>query len=348
MAIEVIMPKLGLTMTAGTVNQWLKKEREAVQKSEGLVQISTEKIVYTVESPADGILLKIVAPEGSQVPVGGLLGYVGTAEEAGEEAPAPAAAGSAAPEEEKPRAAPPAEAKPEPAPEPEFELVPYSGMRRAVGDNMIRSWLAAPKVTHQVTVDVSRALELLRRLNERLPEGEPRVSVTALLVKLVALALERHPRVNASLEGEVIKVFKQINVGVAVAVPDGLVVPVVREANRKSIFQISREVRDLSQRAREGRLTLDEMKGGTFTVTNLGPYGSVDHFTPIINPPESAILGVGRTVEMPVVVEGQIVIRPMMGLSLAFDHRVIDGAPAAEFLAELIRLLTEATEETVL
>ena len=127
------------------------------------------------------------------------------------------------------------------------------------------------------------------------------------------------------------------------ALPDGLIVPVIRNANTKRLAEVTREIVDLAKRARKNKLTMDEMGGATFTITNLGGYGSVDHFTPIINPPEVAILGVSRTTEQPAAVNGQVVIRPMMGLSLVFDHRVVDGAPAAEWLALLISLIENPT-----
>ena len=189
-----------------------------------------------------------------------------------------------------------------------------------------------------VSVDVS-AFGLLRaQINSDLKETE-KISVTDLLVKAVAKALERHPRINSTLSGESIKILKEINIGVAVALTEGLIVPVVKDANKKSIYDVSGEIRDFGKRARKNRVAVEEMTGSTFTISNVGGYGSVDWFTPIINQPESAILGVGRTVKMPVVVDDQIAIRPMMGLSLAFDHRVIDGAPAAEFLATLLKLI---------
>ncbi len=221
---------------------------------------------------------------------------------------------------------------------PVLEVIPYEGMRRAIGENMVYSWTVAPKVTLHTSVDLSGLLALRKSINEGAKERD-KVSVTDLLVKAVAKALALKPRMNVTLDGEEIKVLKDINIGVAVALPDGLVVPVIRNADQKSLYQVSRELKDLAKRARRNKLQPDELTGGTFTLTNLGVYGSVDGFTPIINQPESAILGVGRTVEKPVVVDGQIAIRPMLGLSLAFDHRVIDGAPAAEFLKVLIELI---------
>ena len=147
------------------------------------------------------------------------------------------------------------------------------------------------------------------------------------------------PQINATLDGDVIRLWEQVNVGVAMALPEGLVVPVVRDANQKGFNEIGREIATFGRRAARSQLEPDELTGGTFTVTNIGSYGSVDWFTPIINQPESAILGVGRTVQSVVAVDGVPVVRPTMGLSLSFDHRVIDGAPAASFLALVMNLL---------
>jgi pyruvate dehydrogenase E2 component (dihydrolipoamide acetyltransferase) len=237
-----------------------------------------------------------------------------------------------------PDAAVPAGAAPKPAAvgERAFTVRPYSGMRKAIGDNMARSWAIAPKVNYHVSVDVSALLALRKAINE---DGGDKITLTDLLVKIVARALKLRPRINVSLDGGEIRQYEDANIGVAVALGDGLVVPVVRQADAKTLSQISREIKDLARRAGENALALEELQGGTFTVTNIGAYQSVDWFTPIINQPESAILGIGRIVEQPAVVGGEVVARPILGLSLAFDHRVIDGAPAAEFLGLLLGLI---------
>lgn len=218
------------------------------------------------------------------------------------------------------------------------ELVDYAGMRRAIGENMAMSWTVAPTVTQQVRVEVSALQEFRAALNRGKREKD-KVSVTAVLVKAVAVALERMPRMNATLDGDQIKVWQDINIGVAMALPDGLIVPVVKSANTKGFQQIAAEIRDFGLRAKRLRLSPDDVAGGTFTITNVGGYGSVDWFTPIINQPESAILGVGRIVDDVVAFNGQPVVRPTMGLSLSFDHRVIDGAPAAQYLRILLDMI---------
>jgi pyruvate dehydrogenase E2 component (dihydrolipoamide acetyltransferase) len=166
-------------------------------------------------------------------------------------------------------------------------------------------------------------------------------SYTAILVRAVARALVEHPIINSTLEGDRIKLFEDVNVGVAVATEYGLMVPVVHNADRRSLTEIDALISALSAKAKQAKLAKEELTGGTFTVTNLGMY-EVEFFTPIINPPETAILGVGGIIEKPRVIDGKIGVKPMMMLSLSYDHRVVDGAPAAEFL----RKVKEKVEKT--
>ena len=161
-----------------------------------------------------------------------------------------------------------------------------------------------------------------------------------VLILAVARALKKHPRMNATFDGQTITRHVEVHMGVAVALPEGLMVPVLHHADRITLLEIAREARLLAGRARKGELTPDDMSGGTFTITNMA-HSVVDFFTPILKPGETGILGVGRVVEKPVIREGAVVARSMMGLSLTFDHRVEDGAPAAEFLKTLVEYLTE-------
>jgi pyruvate dehydrogenase E2 component (dihydrolipoamide acetyltransferase) len=160
------------------------------------------------------------------------------------------------------------------------------------------------------------------------------VSYTAILVEAVAKSLPEHSLINSRLDGNQIKVFEDVNVGLAVATENGLVVPVIRNADRKSVTEIESAIRELTERARHGKLTREDLSGGTFTVTNLGMYG-VEFFTPIINPPEAAILGAGKIMEKPAAVAGKVEVKPIMALSLSYDHRIVDGVPAAEFLLKV-------------
>jgi pyruvate dehydrogenase E2 component (dihydrolipoamide acetyltransferase) len=249
-------------------------------------------------------------------------------------------------------------------PAPTAEVVPLRGMRRTIAERMTASYRTAPHITFTVRVDMSGFEEARARLNAKAEAtGQPHVSATALIVKAVAWALKRHPWLNSTLrqgsgqalrqdsgqalhdnekEGE-IHLLPEINVGVAVAVEEGLIVPVVRQADRKGVAEIAAEVNDLTARAREGRLTLADVAGGTFTVSNLGPFG-VEQFTAIINPPQAAILAVGATQPEAVVAEGnQVIVRPVMRMTLSADHRIVDGAVAARFLVDLREALEAPT-----
>lgn len=217
--------------------------------------------------------------------------------------------------------------------------IPLTGIRKIVADNIAMSIRTAPHVTLVSEVDVTSVLAMRKQI---VPEFEKRfgvkLTVTALIIKAVALAILDNPIINASLTDDSIVIHDAVNVGVAAAIEGGLVVPVVKDADVKSLAEISAEIAELAGKARTGNLSLDEMQGGTFTVSNLGTYG-VDSFNPVINPPQSAILGVCRTVEKPVILDGQVQARSMMNLCLSFDHRVMDGAPAAQYLARVKELL---------
>lgn len=224
---------------------------------------------------------------------------------------------------------------------------PLSGLRKVVANRMAQSAFTAPHVTLSTEIDMAKAVEMRQSL---LPVIEKqtglRLTYTDILIKAAATALKRFPEVNVHFENDEVVSRDEVNVGMAVAVKDGLLVPVIKNADKKGLAAICAEAKDLSKRAREQKLLPDDLKGSTFTISNLGMY-PIDVFTPIINLPEIAILGVGRIQEKPVVIGGEIVIRPMMTASLSFDHRVIDGAPAAEFLAEIKRILENPLEMIV-
>ena len=237
-------------------------------------------------------------------------------------APAPAARAPAAP------AAPAAAGGPPPA----ARSIPMRGMRKTIAERMSQSLREAAQLTITSEADVTAAVELRERLVRQFD-----FTYGDLLLQAVARALLRHPRMNARLSGDAIAIMPQVNVGMAVALDDGLIVPVVMDADKRPLREIAAVTRELGERARAGKLRLEEVSGGTFTITNLGTFG-VDAFTPIINTGETGILGVGRIVEKPVVHRGEIARRSMMTLSLTFDHRLIDGAPAAQFLQTVIEI----------
>jgi len=366
---RVLMPRLSLTMTEGTVAQWFKKEGDAVKKGEPLVEVLSEKVTYEVEAPASGVLRKILAEKGTDVPVAGTLGLITVPGEELPEIEVVAAVPAIKTEEamamperkvlervkERIIASPAAKRlasehgidltqvmgtgpqgriieedvksfieKVKTMPQVR-EVIPLTGIRKTAAERVSLSARTAPHTTITMEVDVSNAAELREKIG---------VSYTDILVKATAKALVEHPIMNSTLENDKIKVFAEINVGVAVATEGGLIVPVIRNADRKLLTEIASTIEELVEKAKQGRLAKEELAGGTFTITNLGMYG-VDVFTPIINPPETAILGVGRVVEKPIVVDEQIVARPTMQLSLSFDHRVVDGAPAAKFLQKV-------------
>jgi pyruvate dehydrogenase E2 component (dihydrolipoamide acetyltransferase) len=207
--------------------------------------------------------------------------------------------------------------------------MPMSAMRKAIAKNMLLSVQTSPTVTFQIKADVSRLAELKAAIAE-----ETKLSYTDLLAGIVVKVLMDHPYINGRIEDDEIIFYDYVNLGVAVALEDGLVVPIVKNAQRKGIAAISAEIKEMAQKAKSGALTRDEMSGGTFTITNIGMYG-IESFTPIINPPQSAILGVNAIEQTPVVKDGEVVIRPIMKLSLTADHRIIDGAVAAQFLSDL-------------
>ena len=356
MATEVIMPKLGMTMEEGTIIRWLKKEGERVEKGKPLLEIMTDKVSMEVEAPASGVLAGIRAGPDEVVPVTEVIAYILEPGESLEEVARPPAR-KVAPAPKKRIAATPAarrlarehgvdlahikgsgpggriveedvrtfiEAIKPPIEAPRVkERIPLTGRRKTIAERMQESARQAPHIALTVEVDMSEA--------ERARGG---CSFTALIVWAAARALRRHPLVNASLQGDEIVLYDEVNVGVAVDTEEGLIVPVVKGADVKDLLQIDAEIERLAQRAREGDLSLEEVSGGTFTVSNLGMFG-VEEFHAIINPPQAAILAVGGIVERPTVVDGRVVIKPTMKMTLSADHRVIDGATAAKFLQDV-------------
>jgi pyruvate dehydrogenase E2 component (dihydrolipoamide acetyltransferase) len=400
MPTTIVLPKMGMTMTEGTLAQWLVPDGTPVEKGQPIFRMLTEKINAEVEAEASGVLRHLV-PEDTTVPAGAVVGCIlaqdeelppelaelaGRAAAPAAAAPTPAASGAlrgappareagefvrASPlarrlaeeagidlslvegtgpggrilQEDVERAIAARREAPAPAPAaPAGRTIPFKGVRRTIGQRMHESLQTMAQLTITMEVDVTEAGRMCQELSERWqsePGGGVSVTYTHAIVKAAALALAEHPRLNSTLEGDIIRLLDEVNVGVAVALDEGLIVPVIREADRKPLRQIAAQARELSEKARQGTLTVDEVTGGTFTVTTLGMY-DVDVFTPIVNPPQCAILGVGRVKEVPAFLargesasggEGdQVVRRSVLNLSLSFDHRVVDGAPAAEFL----------------
>jgi pyruvate dehydrogenase E2 component (dihydrolipoamide acetyltransferase) len=219
--------------------------------------------------------------------------------------------------------------------------IPLVGKRKRIGERLTASYQNSPHIYLTVEVDMSN-LEASRKRMNKLNEkaGKSSISVTAYLAKLVALTLKNHPYLNASIVDDRIVFWEEVNVGIATAVPDGLIVPVLHQADQLSLSDLNERMRYLGKQARDNNLTREELDGGTFTISNLGMYG-IHSFTAIINPPQTGILAVGATVRKPVVTDedDSVEVRPIMSMTLSLDHRIVDGAVGAEFLADLVRVI---------
>jgi pyruvate dehydrogenase E2 component (dihydrolipoamide acetyltransferase) len=243
--------------------------------------------------------------------------------EAAAQAPAPAAAPA-------PEGAP----APAPAAAAAFTEVPLTQMRKTIARRLTQSIGPVPTFYLTIEVDMTESMAMRKKINDRLASEGTKVSPNDLVIKAVAMALTRHPWVNAAWTGESIRLYNEVHVGVAVAVEDGLITPVVRDADRKGIAEISREVKELAGRGREKKLKPEEYTGSTFSVSNLGMFG-IEEFTAVINPPEAGILAIGAVADKVVAENGEPVVRPRMRVTLSCDHRVIDGATGAQFLQTL-------------
>jgi pyruvate dehydrogenase E2 component (dihydrolipoamide acetyltransferase) len=228
----------------------------------------------------------------------------------------------------------------------EPEVRPLSPMRKTIARRLTESKQTVPHFYLTIDVEVGALVHLREQINDELARGAPegahpeKISVNDLLIKACAVALGRVPECNATFTPEAILVHKRIDISVAVAIPDGLVTPVIRDADKKSVLVVAREMRDLAARAKTKKLKPEEMQDGTFSISNLGMFG-IDEFAAVINPPEGAILAVGKTRDEPIVKDGAIAIGKKLAMTLSCDHRVVDGAVGASFLAELRALLAQ-------
>ena len=334
MAYEVLMPQLGLTMEEGTVSQWIKHEGDEVKTGDVIVEITTDKLTNEVASEHDGVLLKIVAQEGEDIPVKGLLAYIGQPGEAVGDAPAAPAAAPAV-------AAAPAKKE---APQAGLELmegdtvVKLTGMRKVVAERMLASHTEIPPVTQNIKVDVTELMKFRKML---LAETGKKYSVNDLVLKAIAKCLTQHPEILVSFDEANHQIIqrKHVNIGMAVALDAGLITPVIRDADKMGLDTLSATAKDLAARAKENKLTADEYKGSTITVSNLGMFG-IETFTPIINQPDSVIVGVCAIEdELQMDDEGKLSKHQVMRLSVTLDHRTLDGAVVAKFEMDLRDIL---------
>ena len=348
MAISVVMPALEMAQETGKLLAWRKKEGDKVTKGEPLLEIETDKVVLEVEAPADGILAAVTCFEGTEVPVGQTIAWIVAP---GEQPPtsAPTAAPAARAVTEAPRISPKAKRL---AKELGVDLSSLRGtgpdgvitsedvqsaaasappglstIARLMAERTTQSWTTTP---HFFLVREINATGLVAARKQFGAE----VTYTDLLVALVARVLAKHPKMNASWTGDAIRLNPNVNVSIAIAVKDGVVGAVIPNAGATDLGDIAKRRRDLTDRARDGRLHPPDVTGGTFTISNLGMF-NIDAFSAIITPPQAAVLAVGRIADRVVAVDGQPGIRPMMTITLSSDHRVVDGAQAAAFLNDL-------------
>lgn len=406
MAVEVVMPKLGMSMKEGTISVWNKKEGDMVAKGEAIVSIQSEKIETEIEAPADGTLLKVVVQEDQSVPPGTVIGYIGepneqldqskSLEKQQADSHAEKATEGAVFDVEKPSSkgatvssspvarkmalkaginledivgtgpggritkadvektiaeqrVEPSEAKrsnsdvTEKGMQDGAKITPASAMRQVIATRMHGSLMQSAQLTMNMKADVTDLMALREEVNHTVQTRYGmKLTVTDFIARAVVLALQEHSNMNSAYIDEHIVTYEYVHLGMAVSLTQGLVVPVVQHAEALSVVELSKQIKSLSEQARTGKLQSDQLTGSTFTVTNLGAYG-VDHFTPILNPPEAGILGVGVATDAPVFQGGDWQTRTMLPLSLTFDHRIVDGAPAAEFLQTIKQFLEKPT-----
>lgn len=386
MPLEMLMPKLGLTMTEGKIVEWRKNEGDSVTAGEIIFVLETEKVTYEVEAPEDGVLGRILVGQEETVPVGAVVAYLLRAGESlsdipatPEPSPRPVAhEPTQAPVQEpsvkasdthRVRATPLAKkiarelgvdlsliagtgpsarivaddvrnatASTTPlaaAEEPQEKLAPFTGMRRTIAANMMAAKVETAQTYMSVTTDATAVVHYRKALLEYVEaKYRVRLTVTDLMMKITGAAISDHPVINTRWTEQGVLFLPGVHMGMAMALEEGLIVPVIRDINSKTLGQIAVDRVELIKRGKENRFLPDDIKGSTFTLSTLGMFG-IESFTANINRPESAILAVGAIIEKPVAVDGQIVIRPMMNVTLTYDHRIIDGAEAGKFMRSL-------------
>lgn len=368
MIIDVKVPMLSESVSEGTLLEWKKKVGEAVARDEILIDIETDKVVLEVPSPQAGVLVEIVAQDGETVVADQVLARIDTAATAAAEAPAAAPAeatpAAAAPDAAQNNAAMPAAAKlaaetgvdvnalqgsgrdgrvlkedvqnaaakpaaaAAPAGARPEERVPMSRLRARVAERLLASQQENAILTTFNEVNMKPIMDLRAKYKEKFEkEHGVKLGFMSFFVKAAVAALKKYPVVNASVDGKDIVYHGYFDIGIAIGSPRGLVVPILRDADQMSIADIEQAIVDYAKKAKDGKIAIEDLTGGTFSITNGGTFGSMMS-TPIINPPQSAILGMHATKERAVVENGQVVVRPMMYLALSYDHRIIDGREA--------------------
>ncbi|MBS1169857.1 MAG: dihydrolipoamide succinyltransferase [Burkholderiaceae bacterium] len=365
--LEVKVPQLSESVAEATLIQWRKQIGESIKQDDNLVDIETDKVVLELPAPGSGVLVQIIKGNGESVVAGETIALIDSeavaSVPAAPAAPAPAPQPPVAPPQVPslppvPTVPPASSQPPTPAPSTEIvpaartqpstvsssraiaapinaelasrpeDRVPMSRLRARIAQRLLESQMNTASLTTFNEVNMQPVIDLRNRYKDKFEqEHGVRLGFMSFFVKAAVAALKKYPIVNASIDGNDIVYHGYFDIGIAISSPRGLVVPVMRDADQMSIADIERKIAEFGTLARDGRLTLDDLTGGTFSISNGGVFGSMLS-TPIINPPQSAILGIHATKDRPVVENGQIVIRPMNYLALSYDHRLIDGREA--------------------
>lgn len=367
MAVEVVMPKLGMSMKEGTVSVWNKQVGETVNKGESIASINSEKIEMEIESPAEGTVLEIKVPEGEGVPPGTVICYIGDGNEQVKEKKGERGLPTK-PKKERKKISPVArkmannanldidtlvgtgpdgritkadvlqalpDQKEKQIQNNKTDHQPVNMMRKTIASRMMKSLQTSAQLTITMKADVTKLTILQPQLNETaIARHDTKLTMTDFVAKAAILSLLEHPAMNSQYQNERVETFEYVHLGIAAALDNGLAVPVIRHAERLSLIELAKNIKLYGKKAREGKLLHEEIEGSTFTITNLGAYG-VEHFTPILNPPEAGILGIGTMYETPVYQGDELCKAHILPLSLTFDHRVLDGAPASAFLSSV-------------
>ncbi|MES2595626.1 MAG: dihydrolipoyllysine-residue succinyltransferase [Verrucomicrobiota bacterium] len=356
MMADIKIPALGESVAGGQISKWHFKVGDAVKIGDVLLTLETDKVAAEVTSEFNGVLASIASNEGDDVTIGAVVGQIteGAAAAAPAATPAPAAPAPAA--AEAPKAATPAPVaeapKPTPAPAPAPKPAPKAAakapapegritrkkmtpLRRKIAEQLVSAQQTAAILTTFNECDMSGIMAMRSKLQDSFVKSHGvKLGFMSFFVKAVVEALKAVPQINVRVEGDEIVQQHFFDIGVAVGTERGLIVPVIRDADQKSFADIEKDILAYAAKAKEGKIELSDLTGGVFTISNGGVYGSLLS-TPIINPPQSAILGMHSIQQRAVVVDGQIVARPMMYLALSYDHRVVDGKEAVTFLIRI-------------
>ena len=350
--IELKVPAAGESITSANVAKWRKNDGEQVVQGEILVTLETDKVSNELEAPAAG-RLKIITPEGEEVSIGAIIATIDTAATSSAApapvklAPAPVAVATPAPAAVKPDfsapAAPVERVTPSEVSDGRTTRKKMSMLRRKIATHLVNAQQTAAILTTFNEVDMTAVMDLRKQVQENfIKKHSVKLGFMSFFVKAVTQALKDVPSVNGRIDGTDIIENHFYDIGVAIGTEKGLIVPVLRDADQKSFAQIEKDILDYAKKAKDGKITLDDLTGGVFTISNGGTYGSLLS-TPILNPPQSGILGMHTIQQRPVALNGQVVIRPMMYLALSYDHRLVDGKEAVTFLIRIKDCLENPT-----